>query len=216
MISSNLNTPQSTSPFARLKALSRARQTQERCELCGSNIASQHPHLLDLKNRQLICTCDACAILLSGETHVRYRRVPPRVELLSNLQITDEIWDDLHIPIDLAFIYQSSQANSTVAMYPGPAGVIESLPPAEAWPFLVEMAPPLKTMRSDVEALLVNRLRPRNDAFLVSIDECYKLVGLIRSKWHGLSGGGEVWKAVSAFFDDLHRRAAGRGGHGAA
>src|ERR1700735_5267935 len=43
--------------------------------------------------------------------------------------------------------------------------------------------------------------------YIVPIDQCYKLVGLIRLHWHGLSGGTEVWREVSKFFTSLKERA---------
>ncbi len=63
-------------------------------------------------------------------------------------------------------------------------------------------------MQSDVEALLVNRVGrpdPVNLAqyYIAPIDACYKLVGLIRAHWKGLSGGSEVWAEVDRFFADL-------------
>ena len=42
--------------------------------------------------------------------------------------------------------------------------------------------------------------------YLLPIDECYKLVGLIRMHWKGLSGGTEVWKALGEFFTDVKAR----------
>ena len=60
---------------------------------------------------------------------------------------------------------------------------------------------------ADVEALLVNRVGSAREYFLVPIDECYRLVGLIRIHWRGLSGGSLVWGEIAAFFDDLRRRA---------
>ena len=32
--------------------------------------------------------------------------------------------------------------------------------------------------------------------YVLPIDECYKLVGLIRAHWQGLSGGTEVWQEI--------------------
>jgi hypothetical protein len=58
----------------------------------------------------------------------------------------------------------------------------------------------------DVEALLVNRVGAARDYFIVPIDECYKLVGLIRLHWRGLSGGAVVWGEIGRFFDELRRR----------
>ena len=42
---------------------------------------------------------------------------------------------------------------------------------------------------------------------LVPIAECYKLVGLIRTRWRGFSGGREVWDDITRFFEELGRRA---------
>ena len=66
-------------------------------------------------------------------------------------------------------------------------------------------------MESDVEGLLVNRLgysRGYSTAeyYLLPIDECYKLVGLIRMHWKGLSGGAEVWKELGEFFASVKNR----------
>ncbi len=63
-------------------------------------------------------------------------------------------------------------------------------------------------MQPDVEALLVNRVGAAREYFIVPIDECYKLVGLIRLHWRGLSGGAVVWGEIARFFDDLRRKAA--------
>ena len=51
--------------------------------------------------------------------------------------------------------------------------------------------PALQEMEPDVEALLVNRIghaRGFSDPeyYIVPIDECFKLVGLIRTRWQGL------------------------------
>jgi hypothetical protein len=56
-----------------------------------------------------------------------------------------------------------------------------------------------------VEALLVNRLRGANLYFIVPIDCCYELVGLIRRHWRGFSGGDEVWQKLESFFASLQR-----------
>jgi hypothetical protein len=66
--------------------------------------------------------------------------------------------------------------------------------------------PVLEGMEQDVEALLVNRIRGAREHFLVPIDECYSLVGLIRMRWRGLSGGREVWEEIGQFFEELRDR----------
>ena len=42
------------------------------------------------------------------------------------------------------------------------------------------------------------------------IDACYRLVGLVRLHWRGFDGGSEAWRAIDAFFDELHERAVAR------
>ena len=61
-------------------------------------------------------------------------------------------------------------------------------------------------MEPDVEALLVNRVTKEHEYYLAPIDQCYKLVGLIRSKWRGFSGGTDVWRAIGEFFISLKAR----------
>jgi Family of unknown function (DUF5947) len=66
--------------------------------------------------------------------------------------------------------------------------------------------PVLQTMEPDVEALLVDRALGARRQWLVPIDACYGLVGLIRTRWKGLTGGKDVWQAIGRYFDDLDRR----------
>jgi hypothetical protein len=61
-------------------------------------------------------------------------------------------------------------------------------------------------LEPDVEALLVNRIGDARECYRVGVDECYRLAGLIRTNWHGLSGGSEVWAAIARFFEALRRR----------
>jgi len=61
-------------------------------------------------------------------------------------------------------------------------------------------------MEADVETFLVNRVGKPAEYYIVPIDECYRLVGLIRMHWRGLSGGTEVWKEIHQFFGDLKSR----------
>ena len=93
-----------------------------------------------------------------------------------------------------------------MAFYPSPMGPTESLLKLSAWEELEESNPVLKEMERDVEAVLVNRVRGAREHFLVPMDECYSLVGLIRTRWRGLSGGREVWEEIARFFEELRER----------
>jgi Family of unknown function (DUF5947) len=189
----------------------RGERPVERCELCSIGLRADHSHLVELARRKLVCTCDACAILFSGQG-VKYKRVPRRVRVLPQFYLGDSEWNSLMVPINMAFFFRSSLDDRMIALYPSPAGATESLLPLESWNEIVGRNPVLNEMESDVEGLLVNRLGPVRGYsapayYLVPIDECYKLVGLIRMQWKGLSGGTEVWLKLSDFFADLNVRA---------
>ena len=59
-----------------------------------------------------------------------------------------------------------------------------------------------------MEALLVSRARGMREHWLVPVNDCYELVGVIRTRWRGLSGGSEVWEDIDRFFDDLRSKEA--------
>jgi hypothetical protein len=103
----------------------------------------------------------------------------------------------------MAFFFHSSAAGRVIALYPSPAGATESLLDLESWNEIVENNPVLRELEPDTEALLVNRIRNQSESYLLPIDECYKLVGLIRTHWHGLSGGTQMWEAIGNFFEEL-------------
>ena len=95
----------------------------------------------------------------------RYCRVPRDVRYLSDFRLTDLEWENLHLPINLAFFYRSTRAGRVVAVYPSPAGGTESLLTLETWNQLEEENPVLREIEPDVEALLVNRLGPAREHY---------------------------------------------------
>ena len=168
-----------------------------------------------IANRQLVFACDPCALLFADASAAAYKRVPRRITELGDFALTDEQWEALLIPIDLAFFLHSSPAGQIVAVYPSPAGPTESLLHLEAWDDIIGEHPRLRALQPDVEALLVNRVRRRQESasgkyFVVPIDECYRLVGLMRKSWRGLSGGTVVWNEIAEFFAGLEARADSR------
>ena len=166
----------------------------------------EHAHLVEPSSRRLLCACEACAILFSNQAAANYRRVPRDVWLLPDFRLPDLAWNGLGLPIDLAFFLHSTPAGRVVALYPSPAGPTEAMVTADAWQALVEDNPVLRKFEPDVEALLVNRWHEARDCYRVGIDQCYKLVGLIRTHWRGLSGGTAVWGEIGRFFAALKER----------
>lgn len=213
-------TPTLESAFGVLRQFARKPRAAERCELCSVEIASEHPHLIDPVARKLACSCDACALLFSGRAGAKFKRVPRQIRLLAGFRMTDAQWESLMIPINMAFFFHSSPEGRVVAMYPSPAGATESLLSLEAWSEIERENPELQKMEPDVEALLVNRIGhsrgyTQAEYYLLPIDQCFKLVGLIRSQWRGFSGGTEVWQQIAEFFAGLRNNAmvAGRQGN---
>jgi Family of unknown function (DUF5947) len=204
--------------FAALRRFARARTMIERCDFCSAELDELHQHLIEPERRRLICVCGACAILFGSQGETAYRRVPRLVRYLSDFRMTDAQWEGLLIPIQLAFFFHSSRMGRVVALYPSPAGPIESSLDLLMWDEIAQYNPALKRMSPDVEGLLVNRAgragseEGSHEYFLAPVDECFKLAGLIRSNWRGLSGGEEAWKEIRRFFADLKARASQVGG----
>jgi hypothetical protein len=185
-----------------------AEAVQERCDLCSEPIPPEHRHLLEVSTREIMCACRACSILFDREaaSEGKLRLVPDRRLFLEDFEMSDVQWESLRVPVDMAFFFYSTPAERVVAFYPSPMGPTESLLKLSAWEELEENNPVLKGMERDVEALLVNRVRGAREHFLVPMDECYRLVGLIRMHWRGLSGGREVWEEIERSFEELRER----------
>jgi hypothetical protein len=202
--------------FGALRQFTRSRRSSseplEHCELCSAGLAREHPHLVELTTRNIICACDACALLFDNAAVGKYKRVSRRALRLAELEMTDAQWDGLLIPINMAFFFRSSLEHRVVALYPSPAGAVESLLPMEAWREIEESHKALLQLKPDIEALLVNRVGHAHglsqaEYYIAPIDDCYRLVGLIRMHWKGLSGGTEVWTEIGRFFSELRGRA---------
>jgi hypothetical protein len=200
--------------LARVGATRPAPSAQERCEMCAADIGEQHQHVVDLVGRGLMCTCRPCYLLFTAEgAELRYRAVPDRYLSFPGFALFGGQWDELEIPVGLAFFFVNSVLGRTVAFYPGPAGATESELPLGAWDRIVHANPAFGLLRPDVEALIV-RVPDRNSgdgsgaavSYLVPIDRCYELVGSLRRAWRGFDGGQEARVLLDAFFADLDTR----------
>lgn len=141
--------------------------------------------------------------MFGGHARQRYRRIPRDVRVLRDFKLDDQEWDSLLIPINLAFFVHNSVAGRTLAHYPSPGGAMESTLDLEYWEQIVARNPVLKELEPDVEALLVNRIANPPQYYRAPIDQCFRLVGILRTHWRGLSGGEEVWQEISRFFNEL-------------
>ncbi len=185
------------------------RDAEEKCELCNAPIGPEHRHMLELSSRELLCACRPCSVLFDreGAAGGRYKLVPERRLRLEDFAMDDVAWEELRVPVEMAFFFASSAAERVLAYYPGPMGPTESQLQLSSWQQLERENPILAELQPDVEALLVNRVGEQPGYWLVGLDECYSLVGLIRTRWKGLSGGKQVWQEIDRFFADLDRRA---------
>jgi Family of unknown function (DUF5947) len=177
----------------------------ERCEMCREVLGERHGHVVDLEKRSLTCTCRACYLLFTreGAAGGRYRAVPENVYHDPGRPLTDADWNELQIPVAMAFFFYNSALGRVVAGYPSPGGATECELDLAAWDRLAAAYPLLGALAPDVEAIFVNR----PEAFLIPVDECYSLVGELRLKWQGFDGGAEARAALAAFLDGLRRRA---------
>jgi Family of unknown function (DUF5947) len=184
------------------------KRTGERCDLCGTELPADHRHLLQLEERRIDCACEACFALRSGDPE--YRPTGTRVVWLDELEMSDELWASFQIPIGLAFLIRSSAVDRVAALYPSPAGATECELYLESWNRLCADNPVLDGLESDGEALIVNRLADPPQYAIAPIDDCYRLVGIVKTSWEGISGGAGVERAIAGFFDDLRKRAGAR------
>ena len=177
----------------------------ERCELCRAPVPPEHRHILDVSSREPLCACRACAVLFdrdaAGGDH--FRLIPDRRQRIRGVGL-DDAWDDLGVPVGLAYFVATGRGE-ILAVYPGPAGVIESTVDADVWHRFATRDDVVASMRPDVEGLLVRRLRGTREQWVVPIDDCYRLVAVLRSHWRGMTGGDEVWREVDRFFDALEQ-----------
>jgi hypothetical protein len=171
------------------------------CDMCGTSIPDDHRHLLHIHERRIICACEPCWAMRSGEADLR--PTGTRMLVLDDFVLPDELWAKFQIPIGLAFLFVSEVVGGVVALYPSPAGATESELYLEAWQELVAANPVLEGLEPEVEALVVNRMAEAPVHAIVPIDRCYELVGMIKASWQGISGGDAVSDAVAAFFARL-------------
>lgn len=191
--------------FSNLRNMAVApREAAEKCFFCGKIIPDDHRHLVDLTSMKFICTCEMC--MITAMEKGTYKSLPQRYLLLECFKMPDELWSDFLIPVNMAFFVSSSARKGTVAYYPAPTGATESKLKMEPWAELQHLNPVLDDLIPDLEALLINRLNDISQYYIVPVDSCYKLIGMIRMAWKGIFGGKEVNTVIGNFFNELNQR----------
>ena len=181
------------------RAATRRRQSEERCELCSVPVPPGHRHLLDTDRGEVMCCCQACSLLFDKEAASKghYRLVPRQ-----RVRLPAVSTKDLGVPVGLAFFVPRADGR-VIAHYPSPAGATQWEVDPQAWEEVVDTCPQLRSLAADVQALLVNTARGEQHHWLVPIDDCFRLVAVVRREWKGLSGGSRVWPEIEQFFAEL-------------
>jgi hypothetical protein len=169
--------------------------------MCATGVGLRHGHVADLERSSLMCVCRACYLLFTNSSAVggRYRGVPDRYVRDPSRTLSVAEWDELQIPVGLAFFLHSSQRGEVSGFYPSPAGATECLLDLPAWARLAKAHPLLHAAEHDVEAVLICRNGSDVEYFIVPIDACYELAGRMRMLWKGFDGGTEARESIEAF-----------------
>lgn len=167
--------------------------------MCAVRLGDEHPHLLDLDAGHPLCVCRACSLLFDRQVAGggRFRVIPERRLPLSGVTPAG-----LGAPVGLAF-FVVSDAGEVTAHYPSPAGATRWEVDAGRWSQALCACPALAGLEPEVEALLVNTVGDRSEAWIVPVSDCFRLTGIVRLHWRGLSGGEAVWPRIEEFFDQL-------------
>jgi Family of unknown function (DUF5947) len=189
--------------------------------MCGEDISDEHSHVSNIETRSLLCTCRACYLLFThdGAGRANYRAVPDRYLTDPDFQLSEAQWEELQVPVAMAFFFYNSMLGRIVAQYPSPAGATESLLDLACWQTIAAENPLAAALIPDVEAIIVRRSREGNENYLIPIDACYELVGRVRMHWSGFDGGTEARRDIDEFFDRVRARSRrlrhdGGAGHG--
>jgi hypothetical protein len=177
---------------------------EERCDFCGRAIPSEHRHFADLGEMRFMCACEMCAVR-QAERGV-FKPLPNRYVRLTGFNLPAPLWREFAVPVDMAFFMFNSALKRVVGFYPAPTGVTESQLSLQAWEELEQLNPAVRDLAKDLEALLINRTQEPPEYYIVPIDACYRLVGLMRSSWQGIAGGQEAFAAINRFFQELKER----------
>ncbi|MBB2941033.1 hypothetical protein FB565_000737 [Actinoplanes lutulentus] len=188
-----------TSKTAVLRTVKRQIPRQRRaprCGVCATRTSTGGLHLVDLAQRSLVRGCADC-----HQNPGELRPVPDRYLELPGEVTAQETWDDLHVPAGLAFVWRAD--DRLLVCGPAPDRAVEHDLPVTVWERMIKRHPAFATLRPGVEALIIRRA----GAFLVPIDACYELAGLLRTSWRGFDGARDTRGSLTMFFAKLSANA---------
>ena len=138
--------------------------------------------------RQIVCVCESCWALRSGDAEFRPDRAAARCGSRTS-SCPRSSGPQFRIPIGLAFFMHSTRhRTASWRCTRARPGATESELHFETWSRLVAMNPVLRDLEPDAEALIVNRMSDPPAFAIAPIDRCYMLVGLIKASLGGHLG----------------------------
>lgn len=184
------------------RASARRAEAAEHCDMCSVPVPAWHRHIVDTRSGELMCACQACSLLFDRDaaSEGHYRRVPER-----RVRLAPVSTEALGVPVGLAFFVRRGDG-VVVAHYPSPAGPTEWEVDEQAWRDVLDRCPELRSLEPDVEALLVNTARGHEHHWIAPVDDCFRLVAVVRREWKGFSGGSTVWPELDRFFAELKEK----------
>jgi len=180
------------------------------CFYWGPGTRPAHGHVADLEQSSLVCACRACYLLFTqpGAGRARYRSVPDRYLRDPERKLSPAEWDELQIPVGLAFFLYRSEPGELSCFYPSPAGATQCALDLPAWQRIAAGHPLLDEAEPDVEAVLISQDESAGiEYFIVPVDACYELAGRLRMLWRGFDGGTEARQSIAEFLADVRHRA---------
>ena len=135
---------------------------------------------MEVSTREIMCVCRPCSILFDSEaaSEGRYRLVPDRLLNLEDFEMSDAQWENLRVPVDMAFFFYNTPAEKGRGVLSQPHGAdgvaTGTARPGRSWRRATRC---WKTWSGTWRRSWSTGRGGRSDHFLVPIDECYKLVG---------------------------------------
>ena len=160
----------------------------------------EHPHLIEPGTQQAAMHLQRLRDSVQRHGNEIQAGAARACSRLQNFHLSDGQWESLMVPDQHGFLFPQHAGRTSGCVLSQPRGS-DRVAACRSIPGKISrtLIPLLAEMEPDVEALLVNRVGHARgfaapEYYVLPIDECYKLVGLIRANWRGLSGGTEVWQ----------------------